>query len=163
MIPAPDDRLLEQVLAWTRSQLKPVELMTAEEKEAERPAALAAARVLKSDAGRELLTVIASFTVLRPALDPRLSGPASHDYAQRRAGENQVFAALIHLLDLAADLERTSRDRSRNPDPDPAPVFGWGGPASLFTDPDNDPRDRAGPDADFGQFEFDPGGDIAGG
>ncbi|MGH7020741.1 MAG: hypothetical protein ACREEY_12710, partial [Brevundimonas sp.] len=47
-------------------------------------------------------------SVLRPALDPRLHGSASHDYAQRRTGANSLFAALIFYRDLADKLERTT-------------------------------------------------------
>lgn len=138
--------LIEQAVEWVRSQTAPIAPGQALPEDAR-----LVRRVLSGEDGARLLEVLAKITVLRPSLDPRLSGPASHDFAQRRVGENNVFAALIRLRDLADELERKPDDDHAERQPS---VFGWS---------DADTRG----DADAGSqgaepWRFDPGGAVAG-
>lgn len=132
--------LLEAILPWVRSQTKMVD---PQPEDARGEDARMVRRVLSSDDGPALLALLARMSVLQPPLDPVLSGAASHDYAQRRTGANQLFAALIFYRDLADKLdERTDHDR-----PQSRPG------ADAGTDPYADDR--------FGTDAFDPEGLVA--
>lgn len=137
--------LVEMTMEWVRSQIVPPPEASMIGDERRREAALVH-RILTGPDGPALLEILAKATVLRPALDPSLSGPASHDYAQRRTGENNVFATLIHLHDTHLKLqEETAYDRSDRADR-PKPVFGWSagntepGPGDARPDAAFDPR-----------------------
>lgn len=126
--------LVQQAMDWTRSQIvEPPEADTiGDERRAE---AALVHRVISGPDGPALMEILAKITVLRPALDPRLSGSASHDYAQRRTGENNVFAALVHLHDTHLKQQGTQNGNRRSERP--VPVFGWfDGPAVAGGDPD---------------------------
>lgn len=135
--------LLDEILKWVRSQTK--ELDPAQPGFAEDAAVVH--RVLSGPDGEKFLAFLARLSVLRPALDPSLNGAASHDYAQRRTGENQFFAAIVRYRDLAETLER-------NPDHDRSSRAGPGGLALTGT---HDPADER-----FTGSEFDPRGEIGG-
>jgi hypothetical protein len=109
--------LLTEIIAWVRSQtIEPPDSLAPED--ARRRDAATAARVLDDPANADFVELLAKLTVLRPPLDHRLAGPASHDYAQRRTGENGVFGALIFYRDLHAKLQRTDHDRRDRDDDD---------------------------------------------
>ncbi len=136
--------LLDAILPWVRSQIaEPPETLADED--ARRADAQLVRRVLTSEDGPAFLELLAKLSVLRPPLDPSLSGAASHDYAQRRTGENQLFAALIFYRDLADQLERTDHDRRRQ-----SFDFGWGG------------RDDANAGGGVDDERWDPSGTVAG-
>lgn len=132
--------LLDAILPWVRSQTVPADPRP-EDKRAED--AQLVKRVLSGEDGAAFLTLLARMSVLLPALDPNLHGPASHDYAQRRTGANQLFAALIFYRDLADKLERTS---THGTDPD------------ARSDAEPDAGDERFTGADF----WDPQGLVAG-
>lgn len=116
--------LVLMAMDWVRSQIiePPEASVVGDDRRAE---AALVHRVLTGPDGPALLELLAKTTVLRPAINPSLHGSASHDYAQRRTGENNVFAALIHLHDTHLKLtEGTFHDRSDRADR-PQPVFGW--------------------------------------
>ncbi len=142
--------LLEETLTWVRSQIRPADARDVQTEEMKLDAALVA-RMTQGDDGEAFLMLLAKMSVLRPSLDPRLAGAASHDYAQRRTGENQLFGALIHYRDLAEHLERTDHDRPRQ-----SFDFGWGGDAASDAGTAADPRFG-------GDAGWDPGGTVAGG
>lgn len=96
--------LLDAILPWVRSQIVEADPRPTDKQAAD---ARMVKRVLSGDDGAAFLTLLANMSVLQPPLDPRLHGPASHDYAQRRTGANSLFAALIYYRDLADKLERT--------------------------------------------------------
>lgn len=146
--------LVEMAMGWVRSQIvdPPGADMIGDERRKE---AAVVHRVLTGADGPALLEILAKTTVLRPALDPSLSGPASHDYAQRRTGENSVFATLIHLHDTHLKLTEGTSHGHHRPER-PAPVFGWSAASdAAWRDANPGPGDG---DAAPG---FDPGGAIA--
>lgn len=107
--------LLAETLNWVRSSKPAVDEREAQSAQKRQDAAMVR-RVLISEDGEAFLMLLARLSVLRPALDPALHGPASHDYAQRRTGANSVFAAVVHYLDLSDLNEGTTHDRPRSPD-----------------------------------------------
>jgi len=121
------------------------------------------AKVMNGPDGLALLEVLARATVLRPPTDPRLSGAASHDFCQRRTGENAVFGVVVHLLDLHDHLQRTETDDRRHDRP--APVFGWNdspGLAGSYAPRAEDAGDETRAETGGGDA-FDPAGNIAAG
>lgn len=135
--------LLTEIVKWVQSQTKEIDPDTPGVADD----AATVRRVLNGPDGAAFLLFVAKLTVLRPATDPSLDGPASHDFAQRRTGENNIFAALVRYRDLADNLERKpDHDRSSRP-----------GPGGLALAGARDPADER-----FTGSEFDPRGEIAG-
>jgi hypothetical protein len=151
--------LIEHTLALVRSQTRrPTD---ADALQAEDAAVIT--RIVSGEDGDRLLEILAKLTVLRPALDPSLSGAASHDYAQRRTGENGVFAALIHLIDVHDHLTRKDHAPANPDDPELRPVFGWVDAPGLSTGGSERYGDAADPGSGdtAGGLRFDPGGTVA--
>lgn len=114
-------------------------------------ATLALARLVwdrtQGEDGEKLLRLLADLSVLRPAVDHRLTGADYLAFAQLRQGQDTVFAAIIHYRYLWEDhlRKRKADDHPRHEYADPA-----GG----------DAEDGNAPGIDWSAF--DPGGTIAG-
>ena len=148
--------LLQQTMDWVRSQLpQPGYRELTDQDKAD---AALAARMLRTHDGEQLLEIIARATVLRPATDPRFSGEAARDHAQRRTGENAIFGVLVHLLDTHDHLTRNDNAPEKLDDPDLQPVFGWRDPGPGLA---RYPGDTSAGDAEPGPIAFDPGGTVA--
>ena len=141
-------------MAWVRSQLPDPGLRALTDQD--RADASLAARMLRTADGEKLLEILARATVLRPPTDHRFSGPASHDFAQRRTGENAVFGVLVHLLDTHDHLTRKDHAPENPATPD-VRAFGWDDSPGLARY--GDTGDAADGDAGPGII-FDPGGTI---
>lgn len=97
--------LLDEVCGWVRSGSR-VDPETLAAMGAVSEDARKLAKVFMGDGGREALMILAKLTVLRPPVDVTL--PADHQpaYAHLRQGQDSIFAAVVHYLDIEQARQR---------------------------------------------------------
>lgn len=110
--------LLDEAMDWVRSgsRIDPqaLQAMTLMSEDAR-----LLASVFEGEEGRMRLMIFARMTVLRPAIDLSLPAETQLLYAAQRQGQDSIFAALVHYLDIhKASLKKASHDRYDRPHDD---------------------------------------------
>lgn len=111
-----NDNLLEEVMGWVRSgsRVDP-ETHTAMRLAAEDAALMAEA--FTGQNGRKRLMIFARMSVLRPPSDVMLPAEIQASYAALRQGQDSMFAALVHYLDVHSANLKANHDRANQSDP----------------------------------------------
>jgi len=147
--------LLDEVMAWVRAGSAPPDTAVLTDTVMGDDARLLAAAFTGED-GRKRLMLLARLTVLRPPVDHRLPDGPRQAYAEMRSGQDSIFAAVVRYLDLHAENQRTSHERSHSADQRSA-GFGWSTAGHAAVADAGDERF-----ADTGDGAFDPAGLVGG-
>lgn len=105
-----NNTLLDEAMDWVRSGSR-VDPNTQIAMQLAADDARLLAEAFTGEAGRKRLMIFARMTVLRPATDVMLPADMQVAYAATRQGQDSIFAALVHYLDVHSANLRKEDDR----------------------------------------------------